>query len=1312
MENNLIRIFNGTDYPGWAREMTWYLKDRDLWEVVEKNFNDIEGDKEKLKKKDSTAMSKIGLHLDRDIQRHVMECETANEAWQSLSMHFKSKSKKRSAKMLFQLISNKHDESEPVTNFVLKQRELYSELKEIGIDISEDILKISILKGLSKSFENIRDTILNEKTDEIVDYDELKTRLHEFEQDKEMRESPTEGKAFNSIGEIICDNCGKPGHKWRKCRKKLKDYLQRRKDNYSRSKPEKQVNEITMFTAMDDEINHAMEQKEEELTWILDSGATNHITGDRNCFVTYQTVSNGVVLPDGSRVISKGRGEVNLDIISATGTSRVKLLNVLYIPDIKKNIMSVTTMIANGARLEMSNDSTDLIIKDNKGKRLITAKLKNRLYTIRSTASSQNSLNAIGNEDKVTELYKWHCRLGHMSDKYVKEIVNSDAVDGVPTLDAQLTLPACDSCLTTKNTRKPFNGTRPETIKCLERVHSDFAGPIDPPTPDGHIGYVSFIDDYSNFQRIYLVKAKYEIFDRCREYKAWAENITGNQLKALRVDNGGEYHSHRFQEWAKKQGIEVESTAPYSPQQNGVAERFNRTVLEMARAMMKHSGLNKILWGEAIKTSVVLLNFKIPPNSKRKVTPFQLWNGRAPNLRNLRVFGSDCYVHVPKEKRKKLDDTAEKCKLIGYSISGYRVINQKGRIFISRDVEFNEETVIAQSMQSYKINALPNSEAEKLESINPGGVVKEGTGTSESGSSVSNSTPSASEYTESTASETTPPITPPRRSERIQSKLAESVRKINEGDESQGVQLAMCLSVSIIEEPNNYEEAMNSEHKDNWKEAMDQEYQSLMKNNTWELVELPKGKKLVSTKWVYKYKSGNSSNPPRFKARLVARGFLQRKGIDFEEVYSPTLKYTTLRLVLGLALENKMHIHNLDIKTAFLNGTLEEEVYVSQPKGYVEKENEEKVCRLKKALYGLKQAPRAWNKCFYQVMNSLGFNQSKSDNCLYFNFERECILVVVYVDDIVIASKSLNRVNEFKASITTRFEAKDMGELTSVLGVEIDYSRDKGTMSISQEVYIERVLEQFGFKESRPVGSPSQPGQRLTSSGIETDSCSFRQAVGSLMYCMLLTRPDLAYPVSEVSRFVEKPTQEHWNALKRIFKYLRGSSNCVLKYARGTEVSLQGYCDADFASDPIKRRSQTGYLFRIGNNTISWKSVMQKTVALSTVEAEYLALSDALKEGLWLQQLLMELKIPSKNIIMFEDNTGTIAIAKNPMNHGRTKHIDVRHHFIREHVMNENVVIKHCPTDKMIADALTKGLHPNRFKEHRIAMGVVSQGEC
>lgn len=214
MEANLVRVFNGTDYSGWAREMTWYLKDRELWSVVEKKYTELEGDQEKHKKSDSTAMAKIGLHLDRDIQRHIMECETAHEAWESLASHFKSKSKKRSAKMLFQLISNRHTEGEPVTNFVLKQRELYGELKCIGIDISEDILKISILKGLSKKFEIIRDTILNEKSDSLLDYDELKTRLHEFEQDKDIRESNSEEKkAFTATRELTCDNCGKPGHK-------------------------------------------------------------------------------------------------------------------------------------------------------------------------------------------------------------------------------------------------------------------------------------------------------------------------------------------------------------------------------------------------------------------------------------------------------------------------------------------------------------------------------------------------------------------------------------------------------------------------------------------------------------------------------------------------------------------------------------------------------------------------------------------------------------------------------------------------------------------------------------------------------------------------------------------------------------------------------------------------------------------------------------------------------------------------------------------------------------------------------------------
>jgi len=392
---------------------------------------------------------------------------------------------------------------------------------------------------------------------------------------------------------------------------------------------------------------------------------------------------------------------------------------------------------------------------------------------------------------------------------------------------------------------------------------------------------------------------------------------------------------------------------------------------------------------------------------------------------------------------------------------------------------------------------------------------------------------------------------------------------------------------------------------------------SLKKNHTWDLVDRPAKKRVIGCKWVFKRKIGIPGvERPRHKSRLVAKGYSQREGIDFQEIFSPVVKHITIRLMLSAVAHFNLELEQMDVKTAFLHGTLDEEVYMSQPEGYVDKSAPEKVCLLRKSLYGLRQSPRQWNQRFDEFMRSTGYTRSLKDSCVYFkmNKEEERTFLLLYVDDMLIISKNKDTVKELKESLSSTFEMKDLGQAKRILGMEIQKDRDQGVLELSQKEYLQKVLRSFRMENCKAVKTPLGAHMKLKSAtdkereeeADQMKSIPYANAVGSIMYSMIGSRPDLAYPVGMISRFMGKPIMTHWQAVKWVLGYIQGSLDTILRYKAEEEFKVIGYCDSDYSADLDKRRSITVYTFTVGGNVISWKSSLQPVVALSTTEAEYL----------------------------------------------------------------------------------------------------------
>jgi Reverse transcriptase (RNA-dependent DNA polymerase) len=490
---------------------------------------------------------------------------------------------------------------------------------------------------------------------------------------------------------------------------------------------------------------------------------------------------------------------------------------------------------------------------------------------------------------------------------------------------------------------------------------------------------------------------------------------------------------------------------------------------------------------------------------------------------------------------------------------------------------------------------------------------------------------------------------------------------------------------------------------------MIEEIESIEENKTWSLVKPVEGQKTIGLKWVFKLKKDSEGRIAKHKARLVAKGYVQQHGIDFEEVFAPVARMETVRLIMVLAVQEGWLLHHMDVKSAFLDGELKEEVYVSQPPGFEIEGQEHKVLKLHKALYGLKQALRAWNSKLDSTLKSMNFEKTQSEHAVYRRKQgEECILVGVYVDDLLITGTSEEQIARFKGEMMKMFKMSDLGLLTYYLGIEVKQTTDM--ITLCQQNFAQKILKECGMEECNPAQVPMEARLKLSknSGSSPVDQTRYRSIVGSLRY-LLHTRPDLAYSVGIVSRFMESPTTEHMAAVKHILRYVKGTTGMGCCYRKMPEEDRKfvGFSDSDLAGDLDDRKSTTGMIYFLGNNPVSWTSNKQRVVALSSCEAEYIAAATTACQGVWLEKLRADLfgQQPQK-IKLKVDNKSAISLCKNPVFHDRSKHIDTRFHFIRECVEEGRVEVEHVGTNNQFADILTKPLGRMKFLELREKIGV------
>ena len=508
---------------------------------------------------------------------------------------------------------------------------------------------------------------------------------------------------------------------------------------------------------------------------------------------------------------------------------------------------------------------------------------------------------------------------------------------------------------------------------------------------------------------------------------------------------------------------------------------------------------------------------------------------------------------------------------------------------------------------------------------------------------------------------------------------------------------AFLTNLHSIPIPTTLSEALQD---DNWVQAMKAEMDALEKNQTWDLVLLPRGKKPVGCRWVFTTKYNSDGTLERYKARLVAKGYTQTYGVDYMETFAPVAKMNTVRVLLSLAANFGWQLHQFDVKNAFLHGDLEEEIYMEIPPGFNPSSKPGTVCRLKKALYGLKQSPRAWFGRFSKAMLSMGYKQSQGDHTLFIRRSSSggVTILLVYVDDIVITGDDIDSIALLKEQLVKEFEVKELGRLKYFLGIEVAHS--KSGIFISQQKYVVDLLTAAGKLGCKPASTPMEPNHRLYDAPEEglVDKGSYQRLVGKLIY-LAHTRPDIAYAVSIVSQFMHNPRESHLKAVHRLLQYLKGTPGKGILFKKGESLTLEAYTDADYAGSLIDRRSTTGYCTFLGGNLVTWRSKKQNVVARSSAEAEFRAMALGVCELLWLKIILDDLGITWEGPMkLYCNNKSAISIAHNPVQHDRTKHVEIDRHFIKEKLDSGLICTPYVPSSDQLADVLTKGLCTINFQ--------------
>ena len=1339
----LERLAGRENWADWKFAMQTYLEVEDLWSAVKPEKKD-DGTFEAVDPtKNRKARGKIILHLERHNFCHVKETKTAKEAWEALEVAFEDAGLTRKTGLIRKFGSTHLEDCSSMEEFVNTVMSTAHQLRGIGMKIPEDLVGGMLLAGLPESYRPMIMALENSGT--VISGDSIKTKLLQelpvtsagaaYSSRKQDRK-PEQKRQTRPIGDSKgpkCRRCQKFGHIAKDCRSK--DSNRKNGDAW-----------CTVLSTVNED-DH----------WYFDSGASNHFAKSKETLDNLENYSGTVVAANRGAMHVVAKGSMKLWTTVSPNDKPIEVNDVRVIPDLSTNLLSVSQIVKRGSTVTFDKDGVKVI--NAAGAIVATGSMVKDIFRLNQATPKPQALAVSTTES----LELWHKRMGHLNFDSVRRLKNG-LVSGVHYNEAAVE--KCKVCAMGKQTRLPFSKAGSRASDLLELVHSDICGPMEVPSLGGSRYYLSFIDDKSRRTAVYFLKQKSadEVYDAFEDFRCKAERQTGRKLKIIRTDNGKEFTNKKLQNLLSRLGIRHQTTVDYTPEQNGLAERGNRTTVERARCMLFEANLPKIFWAEATATAVYLANRS--PTKGHDKTPEEVWTGRKQNLAHIRVFGTPVMVHVPKQKRKKWDAKAHECILTGFEedVKAYRLWDPKAKQIIKRrDVTFLREggvpasvPVPAKEPMVIRLDfeeSIPCEQEEDeppllLDDAGPAVVDDADPQEPEVAAELENNNAEVEVEVEDAepaagpSCDVTPLALPPRqlhppgspalwrsgRERSLPGKFKDFILSstglsfphftANSGyddivsdSETSGddtlVGLAARRQPTKGRDPVTPAEAMKRDDAKLWKDAMDDEYRSLMENGTWELVQLPPDRKAIGCKWLFKTKEDEKGNIVRYKARLVAQGFTQKFGVDFDEVFAPVARQETFRILLTIASRRKMVAKHVDVKTAYLHGKLEETIYMKQPAGY-STGDDKTVCRLKKSLYGLKQSARVWNHKIDAVFKKLGFGQAKADPCLYVRKTgKSTAYIIIYVDDMVVAAETEEEFEAIFNGLQQHFTVTNLGDLKHFLGMEVERAVDG--FKLNQQKYINKLASRFGLEDAKASKIPLDPAylQQKEENDQLPNNTNYLSLIGGLLYIAVHTRPDIAVSTSILAQKSSRPTQLDWQEAKRVLRYLMGTSDHKL-HLGSTGAGLEMYVDADWAGDHRDRKSNSGYLVRFGGGLVSWGSRKQSCVALSSTEAELVALTEGCQELVWIRKLLGEFGIAiNRAVPTYEDNQSCIKLVDGNKVEKRTKHIETRYFYVRDLKEKKMVDLQYCPTEKMLADILTKPLQNLRIKMLREEIGLL-----
>lgn len=982
--------------------------------------------------------------------------------------------------------------------------------------------------------------------------------------------------------------------------------------------------------------------------FIVDSGANCHMTNSETALTNVtQSVEIINTAKKGGNMSSLGIGNID--------SRECELTNVHFIPELNRNLLSVNRVTENFGAAYFDNTGVKILREKlhipEEAVILDGEKTDNGLFEVTLTPIVEANY-----VKPKSQLEEWHRKMGHLGLTNLMKLPSM--AKGVRFNKEDLD--SCHICSYAKQTKKPHSTVRRRATRPLELIHTDVCGPVQPLTHDRKRFFVTFLDDFTHYCEVYLMEAKSETFAFLKEFVTSSSIFHGLKVHKIRCDNGGEYTSLELRGWCRENGIKLDYTVPGCPELNGKAERLNRVLVERARAMLFDSKLNEYMWGEAILASAYVINRS--PSVTVSRLPAELWFGVEQDLSNIEIFGvpvtATILTHLPKFKFR-----AREAYLVGYGENCYRLWDpREHEIFMSRDVEVHDhDFLIPEEQPGRQIGTRVNLHIENENEENP-----------ETQDETILYEPNDSEGEE---------VHNPRYGLRRR----DNIRRPRRFDD---YETNMCFGSESL----TYDECLSDP---DWRKAIDEEKTSLRENKVWEVKKATDavGKEIIETRWIFTVKSDG-----RKKARLVAKGYQQRMHeFDQTDIFSPVVDTTNLRILFSLAALNGLIYSSFDVKTAFLNGTVEQEIYMKMPEGYPE---QDKVCLLKKALYGLKQAPQRWYKRLSSFLAEIGLRQLVNDKCIYTTEDTQLTLAI-HVDDGIIFSSSQEQMNMLIQKLQGEFDIKVTLDPKLYLGIQIQ--RTNHGIFLYQADYTRAILKRFKMENCNPQSTPMVPRSNKSPQMLHLDrddDFPYCQAVGSLQYLASKTRPDIAFATNFSSRYMSNPSPVNISDVKRTFRYLKGTINHGLFLPSVNTQDIVCFTDSDFAgSGPeFKLKSTSGNLILLGGGPVSWLAKKQDNVATSVCEAEYVAASICCRNLQYIKSFIYELSSDDLSATICIDNQGALRLIKTGQMHSGSKHIQVKFHYISEALEKGLFKIEYCPTEENLADIFTKALTTEKFQ--------------